>query len=259
MYNSKTHVVYELKRLLTTKRRYQERLEQLPQGYLKLCASNGRPYYMRLKDGQKQYLGNGAKEEVQKLQERRFLEVTIRNIEYNQGLMEQYLDQYRPTEPHEVMQSLPKAYQRYDTYWAEGILNPKQWEFADYNKSNFHPEHLTHKTQKGEFVRSKSEALIADILYERGIPYHYEERLLLGDKTVVPDFKVLVRSENRFKFLEHCTMIENERYIRSFIWKMQQYQAHGYLPWRDIFYTFDDVDGSIDTFSINKMLDHYFE
>ena len=100
MYNSKTHVVYELKRLLTTKRRYQERLEQLPQGYLKLCASNGRPYYMRLKDGQKQYLGNGAKEEVQKLQERRFLEVTIRNIEYNQGLMEQYFDQYRPTEPH---------------------------------------------------------------------------------------------------------------------------------------------------------------
>ena len=42
-------------------------------------------------------------------------------------------------------------------------------------KSNpYKPEKKIFDTRKGEKVRSKSEAIIADTLYEFGIPYRYE-------------------------------------------------------------------------------------
>ena len=60
-------------------------------------------------------------------------------------------------------------------------------------------------------------------MYERQIPYHYEEKLQLGNRVVVPDFKILVYSEDRFKYLEHCGRMGEERYRQNFAWKIQCY------------------------------------
>ena len=129
---------------------------------------------------------------------------------------------------------------------------------APTTKSNQYPQWLTHQTLKGELVRTKSEALVANLLYNKGIPYHYEENLELPEGVIAPDFKVAVRSENRFKLLEHCGLLGSDRYVRKFNWKLQTYIRNGYIPWRDVFFTFDDLNGSIDTRAISQMMDNYF-
>ena len=137
-------------------------------------------------------------------------------------------------------------------------MDAEQWETAPYDRSDKHPEHLCHKTIKGDMVRSKSEAIIANMLYNMKIPYHYEEKLLLGRELVVPDFKIAVRSESRFKLLEHCGMMGKPGYRNDFRWKLEHYLMEGYLPWRDVFFTFDDKNGNIDTAAISDMIEHYF-
>lgn len=43
-------------------------------------------------------------------------------------------------------------------------------------------------TGNGEYVRSKSEKRVADYLKEKRIPYEYEKKLIIGGKSVKPDF-----------------------------------------------------------------------
>ena len=53
------------------------------------------------------------------------------------------------------------------------------------------------------------------MLYMKGIPYHYEELVRLGGYTVAADFKIAVKSENRFVLLEHIGCWEM-RIMRKF-------------------------------------------
>ena len=43
-------------------------------------------------------------------------------------------------------------------------------------------------------MRSKSELNIANMLYMKGIPYHYEELVRLDGYTVAADFKIAVHA-----------------------------------------------------------------
>lgn len=54
--------------------------------------------------------------------------------------------------------------------------------------SAVYPENLKHPTLQGEYVRSKSEALLANIFFYHNIPYQYEKPLILNSRTLLPDF-----------------------------------------------------------------------
>lgn len=133
-----------------------------------------------------------------------------------------------------------------------------QWGKADYDRSLKYIEQLKHTTLKGDFVRSKSEVIIANMLFSKGIPYHYEEIIQVGDHFYAPDFRIAVRGSNRFVILEHCGMMGNRDYESQFTRKLMGYIHAGYIPWRDVFFTFDEGDGMIDTMAISRMMDNYF-
>lgn len=77
--------------------------------------------------------------------------------------MGDYVKQYQCVSPAEVMQALPKAHQTEETFGLADFIDTEKWESAPYDKSDKQPEHLCHKTVKGDMVRSKSEAIIANI------------------------------------------------------------------------------------------------
>ena len=58
--------------------------------------------------------------------------------------------------------------------------------------------------------------------------------------------------------LEHCGLLGSDKYVRRFNWKLQTYIRNGYIPWRDVFFTFDDLNGNIDTRAISQLMDNYF-
>lgn len=258
MRNSKEYVEWELAEQMELGQWCEQQLAVLPEGKLKLVTVKGKRYYRRLEDGEYIYIGNRDQTGVRDLQQRRFWETMLKHVKANQRLMEDYLRRYRTTDPAAVMASLPKVYQNEDFPSFPNSFDFAKWEVEAYEKSDVRPDKLQHRTLKGDMVRSKSEAIIANLLYDRRIPYRYEENLVLGNELIAPDFKIAVRTENRFKLLEHCGMISDPIYREKFKRRLEQYILNGYMPWRDVFFTFDDIDGNIDTQAIQRMIETYF-
>ena len=73
------------------------------------------------------------------------------------------------------------------------------WYLTDYEKNTDHPEQLIFPVKLGFNVRSKSEVLIADRLYEEGILLHYEEKLFLSDHSCRPDFNLPITLYEKYK------------------------------------------------------------
>ena len=119
------------------------------------------------------------------------------------------------------------------------------WEYAEYEKSTYMPEHLTQPTNKGENVRSKSESLIANKLFELAVPYRYEQVLHIGLEEFAPDFTVRCRRTGKTFYWEHFGLISNKKYMDKHWWKLQLYASVGIKPWDNLIVTYDDVNGSL--------------
>lgn len=75
------------------------------------------------------------------------------------------------------------------------------------------------------FVRSKSEAIIANMLADRNIPFRYEESLYAADGTMyLPDFTVTFRGEDFY--WEHLGMLNNPAYNAHWTKKKAWYDKH---------------------------------
>lgn len=100
-------------------------------------------------------------------------------------------------------------------------------------------EDATHRemTIRGDYVISKSEKIIADRLYQLGIPYHYEKSLMVGNKVVKPDFTILSLKTGQTIYWEHYGMIGNEEYGEGFVWKKNQYLLNGIVEGENLITT----------------------
>ena len=108
-------------------------------------------------------------------------------------------------------------------------------------------------------MRSKSEVLIADAYTSRSINYLYEEPLYLPNGEVMyPDFTLLGKEGTKKLFHEHCGMMTDQEYRKRFFAKLNKYLKYDYIPYRDVIFTFDESDGSIDLVAINKIISFYF-
>lgn len=84
-----------------------------------------------------------------------------------------------------------------------------------------------HQTLSGDMVRSKSEVIIANILFQSSIPFKYEEPLVAPDGSWrLPDFTIEWNGEKYF--WEHLGMLDNEDYERD--WSYKEAWYHKYFP-----------------------------
>jgi ATP-dependent DNA helicase RecQ len=82
-----------------------------------------------------------------------------------------------------------------------------------------------HQTLKGEYVRSKSEVIIANILYHTGIPYTYEQPLYAPSGLAkYPDFTIEWRGKTYY--WEHLGMLNQDDYAGNWESKKAWYAKH---------------------------------
>ncbi len=82
-----------------------------------------------------------------------------------------------------------------------------------------------YQTLSGDFVRSKSEVIIANILFQSGIPFFYEKILKAPDGTRRdPDFTL--EWKGKTYYWEHLGLLDDEEYAREWQVKKAWYQAN---------------------------------
>ena len=120
-----------------------------------------------------------------------------------------------------------------------------EWASAEYEQSDYRSEQRRIVTTSGVYVRSKSEALIAETLQKYQIPFRYEQPLYVGNTSLIPDFTIK-RSDGKLFYWEHEGLTNNRQYLEHQRWKEEIYAGVGIVPWDNLIVTYDRPDGNID-------------
>jgi hypothetical protein len=120
---------------------------------------------------------------------------------------------------------------------------------------------LIHRTRKGHAVRSKSEVVIADLLFSMGIDYEYEKELTIGGITRLPDFTIEDFDTGVTYYWEHLGMLHVPSYQERWNRKEAWYRSNGILsvaegggPNGTLLVSRDNPDGTIDSGALEGMV-----
>ena len=116
-------------------------------------------------------------------------------------------------------------------------------------------ESYRHITDKGEQVASKSEVIIANLLYSYGVEYEYEKVLAINGYSYKPDFTIW-RKDGTMLLWEHAGLMDDFEYARKFENKLVQYQSIGFTQAEKLIVTFDQK-GAFSVPEARRMMELY--
>lgn len=217
-------------------------LEKMPQGRLVTkCRSNSNPeHYLRLSASVPlQYLGSNDKNLIKQLQQKREFENQLKALNNNIPLLELVISKYISI----------------DSVFSDIHSGPQ----VHASQNHYKQEELIYLTSAGIYVRSKGEAIIIDVLWQRRIPFYYEKKLILfdenGQKVVVyPDITILL-SQRELLLWEHNGMLSNEEYRRRNNRKMELYFLNGFYQPKNLIVTADGPNGEFSIPDIYRIVD----
>ena len=216
-----------------------------------------RSYYLRdLPHGPSRYAKKQDMNLVNNLKLTRFQTLSIRLLESNIQLQENFLRQYQEASFAAVNARLPKAYRFY--FDEKMPLQNKKLLQVMSSQNPYHKENLVHKTSFGLLMRSKGEIMIAEILQAAGLEFYYERPLELMDENgnivvVYPDFTILLGHKSFF-YWEHKGMMNEAEYFMRDREKMLLYYQNGIYEPKNLIVTHDGPDGSFDVEAVKRLV-----
>lgn len=127
----------------------------------------------------------------------------------------------------------------------------KKWNEEIYEVNQKYSENMVYKTEQGEMVRSKSELILANLLYKNCelLKYKYERplELMIGGytQTIYPDFTILNVKTGKIVYWEHAGRMDDPRYAANFVKKINTYIDNGIIPGKDLIVTYETVNSPI--------------
>lgn len=232
-------------------------IRTLPEGHLVLKRISGRFYIYRVRPGssKQEYISVDDMAMVEALRDRRYAEIALKILEGNIKAQERMLKTYRRYERKDILPLLGESY-RVPLIRQGGRIEEPGNEMGS---NGYMPEGLIHRTTFGLMVRSKSEAILAELFNKYGLSFKYEEPLYLYDEYGIrvvryPDFTIYLK-DGRIIYWEHLGMLTDENYRSNTYKKLELYYANGILPGSNLVITCDDMDGAIDIESISKIVE----
>lgn len=130
-------------------------------------------------------------------------------------------------------------------------------------ESRYYDERYINFSVAGEWMISKSEVAIANLLQANKIKYAYENRLFHPDGTSrLPDFTITDDRRDLTYYWEHFGLLHVEDYRKKAEKKVEWYKSMGIVPYQNahkehdrmLIITRDKPDGGIDTQQMDKII-----
>lgn len=229
---------------------YKSELRGLPKGILYVKTNGGRHEYYRIDEltRKRVYIKKDQSRLVESLKKRKFFELTLKAIEGNVKVERAFLKNYRLYDYAAITQKIPLAY-RFE------IQND-----VKVNSMKHYDDETLHDTTFGLKVRSKSEAIICELIRANNVDFEYEKEVSLfrsgSDRIIVhPDFTFENKVTGERFYWEHMGMLGNEAYRRKNIEKLLLYADNDIIMGANLFITADTISGKIDIRAITRTLE----
>lgn len=218
-------------------------------------------FYCQMDDGKKEYLGEDKKDLIKALarkqhyekmlatakREREKLSRCIKILTTGQQIAD--IDEVYPS-LHKAVQKLIGPFNITDDGYA------LKWLKDNTRLKNRKQLNGQYKTLKGEYVKSKSEVIIADRLTFNGIPYVYEASAVLDDwmSTRYPDFKILNKRTRKEYYWEHLGMMGDEEYAVGNQVKIEQFAKNGIILGKNLILSVECKDRPLSTEYVDTII-----
>ena len=265
MLGLKKYLIEEEKRLKDIKQVIDKRLENVPEGNLRISSSGNHIQYMHCKekDGKYQKQGEYLKKDdmplvrklAQKTYDQKIKRLVDKRLKQIQNINKDYLDDEIEIIYTKMNINRQELVRPIEKTWQQKL---NDWKSQPYTGKEFKEGTPEIYSKKGERVRSKSEKLIADTLFEMGIEYKYECPIhLKGYGQVYPDFTILSRKTGKELYWEHDGRMDDPQYSEKAVKKINSYISNGILPGDRLILTFETANVVLNDRIIKKMIDTY--
>lgn len=238
----------------------EKKLQNVPQGKLVIQTEKGEPRYYQKTDRRK-YLGSGDCDLIKQLEEKRYYCKLQKAATEKKVQVEKALAMLKKgKDPTQVFLLLPKKQTHLIEQYHLPVSEKVAW-FSEKTRNSRIEKYSSFLTKGGEKVRSKSELIIADKLFDAGVPYSYELATVLGDAIgmmrVSPDFTVLNKRTGKIYYWEHFGMMDNKEYTDETLYKLENYASCGVFPGKNLITTFESSVHPLNTEYIDRVIKEY--
>ena len=230
-----------------------------PEGSINIRPNvSGFSYYL-YKDKSFKYLSKKDTVLIKQLIQKDLISQAIKTSQKEAAVLQKFISEYPIEVVEDLYEHLPESRKKYASPL---FLNNE--EYAQYWLSiPFTPKPIGEDvpdfyTQKGEHVRSKSEVIIADRLFAKGIPYKYECPLRVGNGIIHPDFTILRMSDRKVVYYEHCGKMTDPEYTKDIPERANKYARIGIFQGDRLFYTFESAECPLDIKALNTFIESNF-
>ena len=236
-------------------------LVTMPEGSLHIKRrGNITSYHFRAYDHgtlSERYIPETDKDTVAALAGKRCIRTVLPALKQNLRAAERFLSMHSGQEEDALAESVPRDILEL----AAGIyVTPearrKEWLAQTWEERPDFETRPQFRTLRGEYVRSKSEAFIADALLRHDLPYLYEKPLFLDGPRhpLFPDFTIYDPRTDKELYWEHFGMMEDPAYAERTCRKLSCYLNAGLAPGRGLICTFETRQFPLSSADIEAML-----
>ncbi|MCR5442298.1 MAG: hypothetical protein K6E89_00940 [Sphaerochaetaceae bacterium] len=243
-------------------RRLRTSISKLPEGSLVVSKQRGYSRFYQQVGDKKVYLGKNDALTIsalaQKQYETRTLEAVLEQREVLSGCLEKIkgvsgnVDSVYSDLDEEI-----RGFVRKDEATDDGYA--RKWSEEEYAAARKTDKHVI-ETMNKDLVRSKSEALIADRLFTSGIPYRYEQLLILDmrkNKIYYPDFTILNKRTHKVIYWEHLGMLGDKKYCLDNLGKLDDYSRYGIIPGKNLILTYESEGRPLSMAYVKTMIKEF--
>lgn len=237
-----------------------KQLVHYPDGKL-ICTQNGSYSKWYLSDGKnKTYIPKSQRHFAEKMATKRYLLCQLEDLEQEKRALNFYLKHHNSSlgNAEQLLAKNPE-YSKLLFENFQPISNElKEWMNSPYVKNEKYPENLKVKTISGDYVRSKSEMLIDTVLQKYHLPYRYECQLKFGDVILYPDYTIRHPKSGKFFYWEHFGMMDDPKYGKSTVDKLNLYISNGIYPTIQLITTYETLENPLSIDTVEKIVEEYF-
>ena len=238
----------------------EQHIRKLPKGKL-ICSRTGKYFKWECSDGKKKtYIPKKERLFAEKLAAKKYLVALWNDLNHEKYAIELYLrrhSNYKP-EVDQLLSGSPEVERLLSPYFSPLSRELDEWMKSQYETNPQNPEYLTHKVSANEFVRSKSEAMIAKVLKQNKIPYRYEAKLEVGNVSMYPDFTIRHPKTGETYYWEHFGLLDKPEYVRKMHYKLQTFTSHNIMPGINLITTYENQETPLTFEMIEMMVKYYF-
>ena len=251
----------EIKKNLAKADRKLKAYDKEPVGFVSSSKSNGciQYYFKERSDEDYKYVGSHPEKRMLEIVQYRYYKTVQKRLIKQKKAIEHFIRDYKENDVLDVYEKMSDARKRL----VKPVVMPNEVFIADWyseyeGNKNTHFVEGIYETEKGEKVRSKSEKIIADMLYKNGIPYQYECEVFLDDyQSVYPDFTILNVRTRQTILWEHLGLASNGEYASKNLAKINLYEKNEYELGNNLIITIESEATPLDVKMVEKKIMEY--